>query len=215
MNDDFFTYEMRIPGISYSLHGEQQCDDPEYCDDLDIYEPQACYDENEGIYVEAVIFVNNRLVRLMDVTIEQWLDLMYGDHRIVDRKIKEEVIYKWLIRSYKKQFNEYMEIKKHWMTYGIDADIKYDPSNMYWIRGDDEEVLIGEELSDLEETYVNEKDEIVEIFRIETDIFDFKTPLCKAFNEFNYLLKVDAYLLTHDIPGFKTYKEYKSAWIYE
>ncbi|GJV96309.1 hypothetical protein Tco_1547886 [Tanacetum coccineum] len=86
---------------------------------------------------------------------------------------------------------------------------------IYWIRGDDEEVLIDKVLSDLEETYVNKEDEIAEIFRIETNIFDFKTPLCKAFNEFNYLLKIDMDLLTHDIPRFKTYEEYKTAWIHE
>ncbi|GKA24255.1 hypothetical protein Tco_0710288 [Tanacetum coccineum] len=73
-------------------------------------------------------------------------------------------------------------------------------------RGDDEEVLTNKELSELEETYINKEDEIVEIFRIETNIFDFETPLCKAFNEFNYLLKIDTDLLTHNIPGFKTYK---------
>ncbi|GJX35077.1 hypothetical protein Tco_0246634 [Tanacetum coccineum] len=50
---------------------------------------------------------------------------------------------------------------------------------------------------------------------IETDIFDYETPLCLAFNEFNYLLKVDPDLLTKDIMGFKTYEDYKNDWIYE
>ncbi|GJV93512.1 hypothetical protein Tco_1541325 [Tanacetum coccineum] len=97
MNDDLFTYEVGIPGLSCPSHGEQQCDDLGNYHDLDVYEPRVCYDENEGIYAKTVIFVNKRLVRLMDVTIEQWLDLMYGDHKIVDQKIKEEVISKWLI----------------------------------------------------------------------------------------------------------------------
>ncbi|GKE17945.1 hypothetical protein Tco_1425522 [Tanacetum coccineum] len=174
----------------------------------------------------------------MDVTIEQWLDLMYGDHKIFDRKIKEEVISKWLIQSYKKQFNEYMEIKKHRMTHGVAADMEYDPSDvdftewialkfsnhltmdwytknalwMYWIRGDDVEVLTDKELSNLKETYVNEEDEIAKIFRIKTYIFDFETPMCKSFNEFNYLPKINTDLLTHDIPGFKIYKEYKNGF---
>nr|GEU84651.1 hypothetical protein [Tanacetum cinerariifolium] len=87
--------------------------------------------------------------------------------------------------------------------------------SMYWIRGDDEEVLTEKELFNLEETQVNEDDEVAEIFRIETNIFDFKTPLCKEFNEFNYLLKIDTDLLTHDISRFKTYNEYKKAWIYK
>ncbi|GKC09600.1 hypothetical protein Tco_1001210 [Tanacetum coccineum] len=50
---------------------------------------------------------------------------------------------------------------------------------------------------------------------IETDVFDYETPLCLAFNEFNYLLKVDPDLLTKDIMGFKTYEDYKDDWIYE
>ncbi|GJT08940.1 putative reverse transcriptase domain-containing protein [Tanacetum coccineum] len=36
-----------------------------------------------------------------------------------------------------------------------------------------------------------------------------------AFNEFNYLLKVDPDLLIKDIEGFKTYEDYKNDWIYK
>ncbi|GJV61988.1 hypothetical protein Tco_1468088, partial [Tanacetum coccineum] len=79
---------------------------------------------------------------------------------------------------------------------------------IYWIRGDDEFELTDEEFSDNE-------DEVVEVFRIDTDIFDFETPMCKAFKEFNYLLQIDPDLLTKDIEGFKTYEEYKDDWIYE
>ncbi|GJY56033.1 hypothetical protein Tco_0455148 [Tanacetum coccineum] len=35
------------------------------------------YEEGKKIYAEAVIFINKRLVRLVDVTMEQWLDLKY------------------------------------------------------------------------------------------------------------------------------------------
>ncbi|GJY69014.1 hypothetical protein Tco_0471996 [Tanacetum coccineum] len=56
---------------------------------------------------------------------------------------------------------------------------------------------------------------VAEIFRIETNLFDYETPLCEKFNEFNYLLKIDPDLLTKDIEGFKTYEEYKDDWIYE
>ncbi|GJV24564.1 hypothetical protein Tco_1377259, partial [Tanacetum coccineum] len=79
---------------------------------------------------------------------------------------------------------------------------------IYWIRGDDEVELTDEEFSDNE-------DEIAEVFRIDTNIFDYETPICSAFNEFNYLLKVDPDLLTKDIMGFKTYDDYKDDWIYE
>ncbi|GJX91778.1 hypothetical protein Tco_0345104 [Tanacetum coccineum] len=61
----------------------------------------------------------------------------------------------------------------------------------------------------------SDKEEIAEIFKIETDVFDYETPLCLAFNEFSYLLKVDQDLLTNDIMGFKTYEDYKDDWIYK
>ncbi|GJU71812.1 putative reverse transcriptase domain-containing protein [Tanacetum coccineum] len=79
---------------------------------------------------------------------------------------------------------------------------------IYWIRGDDEVELIDEEFSDNE-------DEISEVFRIDTNIFDYETPICSVFNEFNYLLKVYPDLLTKDIMGIKTYDDYKDDWIYE
>nr|GEX81100.1 VIER F-box protein 2 [Tanacetum cinerariifolium]GEY11917.1 VIER F-box protein 2 [Tanacetum cinerariifolium] len=73
---------------------------------------------------------------------------------------------------------------------------------IYWIRGDDEVKLTDEEFSDNE-------DEVVEVFRIDTNILDFETPMCMTFKEFNYSLEIDPDLLTKDIEGFKTYKEYK------
>ncbi|GKC38515.1 hypothetical protein Tco_1050899 [Tanacetum coccineum] len=96
-----------------------------------------------------------------------------------------------------------------------DDDMGYDPSNVaftewlgsqffnyktmdhytmkalwiYWIRGYDEVELTDEESSD-------DKDEVVEVFRIDTNLFNFETPMCKAFKEFNYLLQsIQTYLL--------------------
>ncbi|GJT18581.1 hypothetical protein Tco_0877287 [Tanacetum coccineum] len=76
------------------------------------------------------------------------------------------------------------------------------------VKNDNEPCVDKEEGSD-------EENEIAEIFRIETDIFDYESPLCKAFDEFNYLFQIDPDVLTKDIPGFKTYEEYKDDWIYE
>ncbi|GJS83022.1 hypothetical protein Tco_0749563 [Tanacetum coccineum] len=76
------------------------------------------------------------------------------------------------------------------------------------ISGDNEVELTDEESSD-------DEDEIAEVFRMNTNIFNYETPLCSAFNEFNYLLKVDPDLLTKDIIGFKTYEDYKDDWIYK
>ncbi|GJT88505.1 hypothetical protein Tco_1070222 [Tanacetum coccineum] len=71
---------------------------------------------------------------------------------------------------------------------------------IFCIRGDDKVELTDEEFSDNE-------DEVAEVFRIDTNIFDFETPICKTFKEFNYLLQINPDLLTKDIEGFKTYDE--------
>ncbi|GJS84714.1 hypothetical protein Tco_0751255 [Tanacetum coccineum] len=70
------------------------------------------------------------------------------------------------------------------------------------MRGDDEVELTDEESDD--------EDEIAEVFRIDTNIFDYETPLCSAFNEFNIHSQVDPDLnFEGDIMGFKTYEDYK------
>nr|GEU48630.1 VIER F-box protein 2 [Tanacetum cinerariifolium] len=122
------------------------------------------------------------------------------------------------------------------MTHGSADDMEYDPSNVeftkwlaskfynhmtmdqytknalwiYWARGDD-----NVELTDEESFNFDDEDEVAKIFRIDTNLFDFETPMCRAFKEFNYLLQIDPYALTKDINGFKTYKDYKDDWIYE
>ncbi|GJS04784.1 hypothetical protein Tco_0321292 [Tanacetum coccineum] len=63
--------------------------------------------------------------------------------------------------------------------------------------GDDEVELTDEDSSDNE-------DEIAEVFRIDTNIFDYKTPLCSAFNEFNYLLRDGGYCNGANLPGTYT-----------
>ncbi|GJX96497.1 hypothetical protein Tco_0352295 [Tanacetum coccineum] len=55
----------------------------------------------------------------------------------------------------------------------------------------------------------NETDNVPEIFKIEQNLFDFETPLCEAFYEFNYLLKIDTDMFTYDIQNIKTYDEYE------
>ncbi|GJZ44792.1 hypothetical protein Tco_0592388 [Tanacetum coccineum] len=93
------------------------------------------------------------------------------------------------------------------MSHETDDDMEYDLSDVQfteWGRGDDEVELTDEESSDSVD-----EDEVAKIFRIENNVFDFEIPLCRAFKEFNYLLHIDPDILTKDIDGFKTYKEYK------
>ncbi|GJY31425.1 copia protein [Tanacetum coccineum] len=51
----------------------------------------------------------------------------------------------------------------------------------------------------------DDPDDITDIFKIEGNLFDFETPLCEAFNDFNYLLKINKDLFTFDIQGARTY----------
>ncbi|GJU92890.1 hypothetical protein Tco_1317646 [Tanacetum coccineum] len=90
------------------------------------------------------------------------------------------------------------------MKHGSGDDIEYDPSR-------DDEV----KLTDEESFNSDDEDEVSEIFRIDTNVFDFETPMCRAFKEFNYLLQIDPDVLTKNIEGFKIYKDYKDDWIYE
>ncbi|GJU52739.1 hypothetical protein Tco_1226453 [Tanacetum coccineum] len=94
-----------------------------------------------------------------------------------------------------------------------DDDMGYDPSDATiteWLgsKGDDEVELTDKESSD-------DKDDVAEVFRIETNLFNFKTPMCEAFKEFNHLLQIDPDILTKDIKRFKTYEDYKDDWINE
>ncbi|GJZ32490.1 hypothetical protein Tco_0577926, partial [Tanacetum coccineum] len=70
----------------------------------------------------------------------------------------------------------------------------------YQLSDNNEEIVADED---------DDPDDIAEIFKIEGNLFDFETLLCKAFNEFNYLLKIDTDLFIFDIPKIKTYKEYE------
>ncbi|GJU40030.1 hypothetical protein Tco_1192987 [Tanacetum coccineum] len=92
--------------------------------------------------------------------------------------------------------------------------IRCDPTNPKFKNCDEIEPT-NEGSSDLEETDHDHEQEIGEIFRIGTNLFDYETPLCEEFKEFNYLLKIDPDLFTKDIEGFKTYEEFKDDWIYE
>ncbi|GKB93959.1 hypothetical protein Tco_0980096 [Tanacetum coccineum] len=68
---------------------------------------------------------------------------------------------------------------KQQISHETDDDMEYDPSNA---RRDDEVELTDKESSDSDK-----EDEVAEIFRIKTNVFNFETPTCRAFKEFNYL----------------------------
>ncbi|GJW89143.1 hypothetical protein Tco_0164483 [Tanacetum coccineum] len=156
INDDSFASDTSLGTIYNEFNRLSGMDDDLFTYEVEIPGLASIpFDLNE----------EDELVRLMDVTVEQWLDLMYGDHKKT--------------------------------------------------RCDDEVELTDEEFSDPNDKNLIDKDEVAKIFRIETNIFDFETPTCKAFNEFNYLFQINPDVLTKDTVGFKTYEEYKDDWIYE
>ncbi|GJU48846.1 hypothetical protein Tco_1218401 [Tanacetum coccineum] len=72
------------------------------------------------------------------------------------------------------------------------------------LKSNDQEGVVDEEFSDVEEASNDNEQETAEIFRIETNLFCYKTLLCIEFKEFNFLLKVDPELFAHDIERTKT-----------
>nr|GEW29988.1 hypothetical protein [Tanacetum cinerariifolium] len=62
---------------------------------------------------------------------------------------------------------------------------------------------------EMEAVESDDPDDIIEIFNIKGNLFEYETPFCKAFNDFNYLLKIDTDLFTFDIQGIRTYDKYE------
>ncbi|GJZ78752.1 hypothetical protein Tco_0643589 [Tanacetum coccineum] len=79
----------------------------------------------------------------------------------------------------------------------------------YWKMRSDDTELTNEKGSDLKDECSSDVNETAKIFKIEDNLLNNKTPLCKAFNEFNYLLKIDTDLFTFEIQEIKTYEDYE------
>ena len=76
---------------------------------------------------------------------------------------------------------------------------------VYWMRGEDEETEMENESLCDDSTLT---DNMEELFSIDIDVFDYETPLCKQFKEFNYLLQIDTNIFMDD--------EYlRNTWYYE
>ncbi|GJY63573.1 hypothetical protein Tco_0465033 [Tanacetum coccineum] len=153
MDDDLFAYELGV--LENFLPCFEQPYDNLKNGDIDIYEPRQCYDEYARMFVEVVILIDNRLVKPIYITLEQWLDLKFVDHKKVNKEIIE--------------------------VNGINTNVECDPTNidfakwlaskfnnhtimdwytknalwLYWKRGDDEGILTYDEFSDLEEENLN------------------------------------------------------------
>ncbi|GKB39164.1 hypothetical protein Tco_0884106 [Tanacetum coccineum] len=87
---------------------------------------------------------------------------------------------------------------------------KFKGSITSWIKSNDQEGIADEEFFDAKEANNDDEQETAKIFRIDTNLFDYETPLCTEFKEFNFLLKVDLKLFTHDMERTKTYEDYEN-----
>ncbi|GKD42665.1 hypothetical protein Tco_1267310 [Tanacetum coccineum] len=189
INDDLLTYKIDVP--KPTPYVEQTSDPTNY--DLGEYEWKMSYEECEKIYAKAVILINKRLIKRQRETYASEDDMEYDPS---DVKFDE-----WLAsKFYKHKTMDKYTKNALWI---------------YWTRDDDEVELTDEESSDPNDENLIDESEVAEIFRIQTNLFNFKTPTCKAFKEFNYLFQINPDVLTKDIVGFKTSKEYKDDWIYE
>ncbi|GJS00886.1 hypothetical protein Tco_0317394 [Tanacetum coccineum] len=76
------------------------------------------------------------------------------------------------------------------------------------INRSDETEPTNEKFPNLMKECWNDEVETAKIFKIETNICNYESPLCMAFNEFNYLFKVDPELFTYDIERTENYDDY-------
>nr|GEW54896.1 hypothetical protein [Tanacetum cinerariifolium] len=76
-------------------------------------------------------------------------------------------------------------------------------------NGSDDTELTNEKGSNLRDECSSDVDAIAKIFKMKDNLLDYEIPLCKAFNEFNYLIKIDMDLFIFEIQEIKTYEEYE------
>ncbi|GJS68593.1 hypothetical protein Tco_0683158 [Tanacetum coccineum] len=70
---------------------------------------------------------------------------------------------------------------------------------IYWARGNDEVELSDKESSDPDDKNLIDKDEVAKIFRIETNVFDFETPIHSEWPTYSW--KEDGNYHGENLPG--------------
>ncbi|GJS31570.1 hypothetical protein Tco_0492190 [Tanacetum coccineum] len=129
--------------------------------------------------------------------------------KLEDLKVKDvSLTYDTSLEVFNNKFNRLSRMDDDLFTYEVEVTNILCGSN----KDDDSEQRMSHEADD---DIGYDPSDVAFTEWIDTNIFDFKTPMYKTFKEFNYLLQIDPDLLTKDIKGFKTYDEYKDDWIYE
>ncbi|GJW83042.1 hypothetical protein Tco_0156187 [Tanacetum coccineum] len=134
MEDDLFAYELGVLEDFYFPCVEQPYDNLKNCN-LDVYEPRQCYDEYERMFVEVVILIDGRLVKLIDITLEQWQLEVNGIDTNVECDPTNVEFAIWLASK----FSNHMIID--WYTKNA--------LWIYWKMGDDKEIDVDVLTGDL------------------------------------------------------------------
>ncbi|PWA75720.1 hypothetical protein CTI12_AA239740 [Artemisia annua] len=101
--------------------------------------------DDERIYAESEILFHKKLIRLIDISLEEWLELKYGDPKFAPTDEVKRIVTSWLTRSFKEQFNEFMEIRRK-MIGNTSFDINYDPNDvdfLDWLASRQNQLVIS------------------------------------------------------------------------
>nr|GEX87297.1 hypothetical protein [Tanacetum cinerariifolium] len=127
-----------------------------------------------------------------------------------------------LVRNASEWFDEFKAIRdpsnstfEKWLALKFANHMTMDPFTKkvlwdFWIKSNAQEGVVDEEFSDAKEAGNDDEQETTEIFRIETNLFDYEIPLYIKFKEYNFIHKVDPKLFTHDNERTKTYEDYEN-----
>ncbi|GJR88301.1 hypothetical protein Tco_0212312 [Tanacetum coccineum] len=128
INDDLFTCEIEVPKPTPCV--KQRTGDPTH-NDPEEFKWKINYDEYEKIYAEEVIFINKRLIRLVDVTIKRKRET-YAREFDMEYNPCNLVFDEWLASKF------YNHLEMDWYIKNA--------LWVYWMRGEDEVILSDDEI---------------------------------------------------------------------
>nr|GEU44409.1 hypothetical protein [Tanacetum cinerariifolium] len=192
LNDDLVYRDPSIPAMSVASILDGFTDEPPLEKNDDLFDLESKNDDWKKIYRGSP--GRNKTPRPWSAHILMWKLFKGLGVRIFIKKDKNEA------KTDKTGHENGKSVKYRSRSYylgrfGGKVRIKVLPTFLY-----NEEIEADED---------DKPDDVVEIIKIEGNLFDFETPLCKAFNEFNYLLKIDIDLFICDIQEIRTYEEHK------
>ncbi|GJZ48308.1 hypothetical protein Tco_0602140, partial [Tanacetum coccineum] len=153
---------------------------------------QMCDKKNSVLFTESECLILSPSFKLLDeidrmegITIEEYLAM--EERKMAKQSVNSSFDKLWYLADEDEEEESYLPISITIRQWIGTRRMQYGSIGK---KGDDEEVFTYDELFDLEEEDLNEGNEIAEV------------------------IDIDCYF-AGDLPGFKTYEDYKNAWIYE